>query len=31
MLARSFDAMIHVDETHALEPLEPSDTYPNGL
>jgi erythromycin esterase-like protein len=31
MLARSFDAMIHVDETRALEPLEPPDTYPNGL
>jgi len=38
--ADQFDAMIHVDETHALEPLEPTslwvagetpETYPSGL
>jgi len=39
-LAEQFDAMIHIDETHALEPLdevaawntgEPPETYPSGV
>jgi len=39
-LARQFDAMVHIDETHALEPLEKNDlwsdgevpeTYPSGM
>ena len=39
-LARQFDAMIHIDETRALEPLEPGsgwlteeapETYPSGV
>jgi erythromycin esterase-like protein len=39
-LADQFDAVIHIDETHALEPLdqvaawttgEPPETYPSGV
>jgi erythromycin esterase-like protein len=29
-LARQFDALIHIDETHALEPLDPGAVWPGG-